>query len=103
MLDPKFSLLFKDFFFVCCVIDPLLKCTDDCLQVYAEGKLGSNPFKKEMKQEPNDPAVLAAVMSCRGVGLSSARAVLEKFPSKKRNSKEFLLEVNSGKSKKFVF
>ncbi|KAK3754079.1 hypothetical protein RRG08_024156 [Elysia crispata] len=49
--------------------------------VYAEGKLGSNPFKKEMKQEPNDPAVLAAVMSCRGVGLSSARAVLEKFPS----------------------
>lgn len=52
--------------------------------VYAEGKLGSNPFKKESKKEPNDPALLAAVMSCRGVGSTSAKILLEAFPSLKQ-------------------
>ncbi|RUS76585.1 hypothetical protein EGW08_015663 [Elysia chlorotica] len=63
--------------------------------VYAEGKLDSNPFKKEVKRESSDPAVLAAIMSCRGVGSSSARAILETFPSLELLCKASLGELTS--------
>ncbi|GFO06119.1 fanconi anemia-associated protein of 24 kda-like [Plakobranchus ocellatus] len=61
--------------------------------VYAEGKLGSNPFKKELHRPPSDPAVLAAVMSCRGVGLASATVLLENFPSLESICKASLEEL----------
>ena len=57
-------------------------CLTVCPQVYSEGKLGSNPFKKEQKRPASDPAVLAALKTCRGVGPTSASALLENFPSK---------------------
>ncbi|GFR72821.1 fanconi anemia-associated protein of 24 kDa [Elysia marginata] len=61
--------------------------------VYAEGKLGSNPFKKDQKREPSDPAVLNALMSFRGVGSTSAKSLLESFPSLKQLCKASLKDL----------
>ncbi|CAL1533254.1 unnamed protein product [Lymnaea stagnalis] len=49
--------------------------------VYVTSRLDRNPFQKQLPLPKRDPAVLAALTSCPGLGKAKATALLEKFPS----------------------